>query len=213
MVLINKCKNVKTARSAYLKFKEAVETYLPANIQPLGSIFSDPHVELAGEAKKPFLALYPETDASKCVDNIVRHIVDKRIVDVAVSVFWSRFFKEIKHPFQLTVERPKNSLEAEHRKVRETRLKPVDSISEPPLRQSDETEVNMVPEVNSRLNQLMEQIGTLSQDMEEMKNLIQNRDEPITDPGFTSPDSRDSMIRIPLDFDAYVKQRRLKIDD
>ena len=208
MVLINKCKNVKTARSAYLKFKGAVETYLPANIQPLGSIFSDPHVKQAGEAKKPFLALYPETDASKCVDNIVRHIVDKRIVDVAVSAFWSRFLQEIKHPFQLTVERPKNSLGPEQREARETGLKPVDSISEPPLSQTDETEENMVPSVNSRLNQLMEQIGTLSQDMEEMKSLIQNRDEPITAPGFISPDSRDSMIRIPLDFDAYVKRRR-----
>ena len=132
MVLINKCKNVKTARSAYLKFKGAVETYLPANIQPLGSIFSDPHVEQAGEAKKPFLALYPESDASKCVENIVSHIVDKRIVDVAVSAFWSRFLQEIKHPFQLTVERPKHSLEAKHREARETRLKPADPISEPP---------------------------------------------------------------------------------
>lgn len=210
MVLINKCKNVKTARSAYLKFKGAVETYLPLNIQPLGSIFSDPHVEQAGEAKKPFLALYPETDASKCVDNIVRHIVDKRIVDVAVSAFWSRFFKEIKQPFQLTVERPKNSHEAEHREARETRLKPLDSISEPPVRQSNETEGNMVPEVNSRLNQLMGQINALSQDMEEMKHLIQNRDEPIADPGFNATDNMewDSMIRIPLDFDAYVKRRR-----
>jgi len=216
MVLINKCKNVKTARSAYLKFKGAVETYLSLNIQPLGSIFSDPNVEQAGEAKKPFLALYPETDASKCVDNIVRHIVDKRIVDVAVSAFWSRFFKEIKHPFQLIVKRPKNSLEAEHKEARETRLNPLDSISEPSLRQSDETEVNMVPEVNSRLNQLMAQIGTLSQDMEEMKDLIQNRDESITDSGFKATDNMewDSMIRIPLDFDAYVKQRNeMKIVD
>ena len=213
MVLINKCKNVKTARSAYLKFKGAVETYLPLNIQPLGSIFSDPHVEQAGQANKPFLTLYPETDASKCVDNIVRHIVDKRIVDVAVSAFWSRFLQEIKHPFRLTVERPKNNHKAEHMEARETHLAPVDSISDLPLHQSDETEVNTVPVVNSRLNQLVEQLDSLSQDMEEMKKLVQTHDESITDPGSTSPDSRDSMIRIPLDFDAYVKQRRLKIDD
>ncbi|HIJ54775.1 MAG TPA: AAA family ATPase [Deltaproteobacteria bacterium] len=208
MVLINKCKNAKTARSAYLKFKGAVETYLPANIQPLGSIFFDPHVEQAGEAKKPFLALYPETDASKCVDNIARHIVDKRIVDVAVSAFWSRFLQEIKHPFQLTVERPKNSLESEHREALSKRMKPVDSISEPPLSRSGETEVNMVPDVNGLLNQLMEQINTFSQDLEEMKHLIRNRNEPVTGPGVTSPDSRDSMVRIPLDFDAYVKKRK-----
>jgi flagellar biosynthesis protein FlhG len=213
MVLINKCKNVKTARTAYLKFKGAVETYLPLTIQPLGSIFSDPHVEQAGEAQKPFLSLFPETDASKCVDNIVRHIVDKRIVDVAVSAFWSRFFQEIKHPFQLIVRRPKNSLGAEHREARETRPNPMDSISEPPTRQVDEAEVNevhMVPEVDSRFNQLVEQIGTLSQDMEEMKNFIHNRDEPIAGLDINARDNMDwdSMIRIPLDFDAYVKQRK-----
>ena len=62
----------------------------------------------------------------------------------------------------------------------------------------------------------MAQIGTLSQDMEEMKDLIQNRDESITDPGFNATDNMewDSMIRIPLDFDAYVKQRNeMKIVD
>ena len=52
--------------------------------------------------------------------------------------------------------------------------------------------------------------------MEEMKDLIQNRDESITDSGFKATDNMewDSMIRIPLDFDAYVKQRKtLKIVD
>ena len=212
MVLINKCKNVKAARAAYLKFKLAVETYLSLSIQPLGSILSDPHVEQAGIAQKPFLALYPETDASRCVDHIARHIVDKRIVDVAVSDFWSRFFDEIKRPFQLTVERPKHTHEAGSGKARDIRLKPVDLVSEPPLPQSDGAGVHAVPDVNSRLNQLMQQINTLSQDMEEMKRLIQNREAPITDP-VNAEDNRDSIIRIPLDFDAYVKQRkRLKIE-
>ena len=215
MVLINKCKNVKTARSAYLKFKEAVGTYLPLNIQPLGSIFSDPNVELADEAKKPFLTLYPETDAAKCVNNIVRLIVDKRIADVAVSAFWTRFLEEMKRPYQLAFERPMKILrEASQENIEpnDTPVEAHDSIPEPFSKENQseesESETIITPEINSQFNQLMEQISTLSQDIEEMKNRTQDRNESITHPdSASSPNDRDSMIQIPLDFDAYVKRR------
>ena len=215
MRLINKCKNVKTARSAYLKFKEAVGTYLSLNIQPLGSIFSDPNVELADEAKKPFLTLYPETDASKCVNNIVRLIVDKRIADVAVSAFWTRFLEEMKRPYQLAFERPMKILrEASQENIEpnDTPVEAHDSIPEPFSKENQseesESETIITPEINSQFNQLMEQISTLSQDIEEMKNRTQDRNESITHPASaSSPNDRDSMIQIPLDFDAYVKRR------
>lgn len=108
MVLINKCQTHKTARIAFLKFKAAVERYLHLNIEPLGSITFDPSVRSAEKIGQPFLALCPETGSAACVDNIVRHVVDEKIGDVSVPVFWTRFLEEMKQPYRLTITRGVN---------------------------------------------------------------------------------------------------------
>lgn len=211
MVITNKCKTVKAARAAYLKFKAAVEKFLPLNIKPLGSIIFDPNVERADKARQQFSALCPETKASTCVDQIVRHVVDNRIEDMAVTDFWARYLEEMKKPYRLAIARPMNRLR-KHIKERPgadgSAMASAGSTFEPAYgdNQPDGSRIPLSPEITNRLNQLEKQIALLSQDIEEIKYSIQKRGSSMPDSD-SAPMDGDSMIRIPLDFEAYVRQR------
>ena len=101
MVLINMSRGLKLARRSYNRFKEAVSRYLPITAVPLGTVFFDQRVGEAEKGRFPFTSLYPDSDASRCIANIAKHLSGKKNDDMAVSAFWSRFVDNLKHPFQI----------------------------------------------------------------------------------------------------------------
>ncbi len=77
-VVVNGCKNTNVAKNTYIKFRDVVKKYLSVDIQPLGFIVEDAKVKEAVERQKPFILLYPETSASKCIRAIAANLVKQK---------------------------------------------------------------------------------------------------------------------------------------
>jgi flagellar biosynthesis protein FlhG len=93
MVAVNQCKNVLIADMVYTKIKKAVQKFLPIKISPIGTIVQDSHVVEAVKAQKPFISLYPNSNAAKCVKNMARYLINsdvKEIDDRGIGSFWKR---------------------------------------------------------------------------------------------------------------------------
>ena len=71
-VVVNHCKNTTIAKQAYARLKEVVKKHLYIEIQPLGLIIEDPKVSEAVHRQQPFVSLYPDTIASKCIISIAK---------------------------------------------------------------------------------------------------------------------------------------------
>jgi len=109
MVAVNQCRNVEMSSLVFSKFKAAVEKYLPIKILPLGTILADEHVSEAVKKQKPFISLFPNTNAAKGIKNIGRHLLKKdksEFNEYGIKTFWSRCFKLLTEPLQLAAPKP-----------------------------------------------------------------------------------------------------------
>jgi flagellar biosynthesis protein FlhG len=103
-VVVNQCKNSDIAVLAYKKFKTAVMKHLNMDVSALGVIYQDPKVIEAVRQQRPFVSLYPDSSASKCIRQTGDCILTlgtegPRKDDVAG--FWSRCFQVIGEPVTL----------------------------------------------------------------------------------------------------------------
>lgn len=105
MVAVNQCKNVIVADKIYTKFKKAVQKFLPIKVLPLGTIILDPHVVEAVKAQKPFISLFPNSSASKCVKNMARHLIKRDAAEMSshgIDSFWKKCVGFFNSDLQLT---------------------------------------------------------------------------------------------------------------
>ncbi|MET0118957.1 MAG: MinD/ParA family protein [Sedimenticola sp.] len=68
-VIVNMAQNRASAHETYHRFKGAVAKYLGLEIYYLSFIFADPKVPESIRAQKPYLLEYPESLASRCLEN------------------------------------------------------------------------------------------------------------------------------------------------
>ena len=107
-IVVNQCKSTSIARHAYTKFKETVKKYLPIDVVPLGLIVQDSKVEEAVKKQQAFVLLYPESNASKCIKNIAKRLIEDRFEDLEPSgmlSFWTRCLTLVTSPLKLTAEK------------------------------------------------------------------------------------------------------------
>jgi flagellar biosynthesis protein FlhG len=105
MVAVNQCKGIEVSGLVFTKFKATVEKYLPLKILPLGTILADDHVSDAVKKQKPFISLYPNSNASKGIKNIGRLLLKRdksEFNEYGLNAFWSKCFKLFTTPLQLT---------------------------------------------------------------------------------------------------------------
>lgn len=105
MVLVNQCKDMKIARNVFVKFKKAVQKFLPVSILPIGSVIQDDHVVEAVKRQKPFVSLFPNSDASRCIKNVSRYLLKngtKDMGELGLRPFWTKCFKSFTGPLQLS---------------------------------------------------------------------------------------------------------------
>ena len=127
MVTVNLCKNVQVAGKIFTKLKETVEKYLPINILPIGTVVYDPHVVEAVRKQKAFISLYPNSNASKCIKNIARHLTRKKSTEDktdGLETFRTRFMKLLKEPLNMSGVKTRKEHESsgfEEQKNREKR--------------------------------------------------------------------------------------------
>jgi flagellar biosynthesis protein FlhG len=105
MVAVNQCKSIEISGMIFSKFKAAVEKYLPLKILPAGTILADEHIPDSVKKQKPFISLFPNSDAAKGVKNIGRHLIKRdrsEFDEYAPEAFWARCFKLFTGALQLT---------------------------------------------------------------------------------------------------------------
>ena len=147
MVAVNQCRNVEVSSLVFSKFKAAVEKYLPVKISPIGTILSDDHVSEAVKKQKPFISLFPNTNAAKGIKNIGRHLLKKdksEFSEYGINAFWSRCLKLFAEPLRLAAPRPvkekrdsEKTVTAKPEMSRPEPVKPDVAMPEPEQQQAD----------------------------------------------------------------------------
>ncbi|MCP4715342.1 MAG: MinD/ParA family protein [Deltaproteobacteria bacterium] len=92
-IIVNQCKNTTVAKHTYSKFKDVVKKYLSIEIQPLGVMLQDPRVSEAVKRQQPFVNLFPNTIATKCIKVITKNLIEQQPDDqetYTIESFWRR---------------------------------------------------------------------------------------------------------------------------
>jgi flagellar biosynthesis protein FlhG len=109
-VVINQCRDSDVAAMVYRKFKIAAIKHLNMDVSALGAIYQDPKVMEAVRQQRPFLSLYPDSSASRCIRQIGDCLMTagtKRPETDNGEGFWSRCFQVIGEPLRLLDGRKK----------------------------------------------------------------------------------------------------------
>jgi flagellar biosynthesis protein FlhG len=124
-IVVNQCKSIPIAKFVYNKFKETVKKYLPIDVMPLGIVIHDKKVVEAVKTQQALVLLYPESNASKCIKNITKHLLENKPKDLEASgmaSFWTRCLQLIKSPLNLTgskKEEPDTALESSNQDMQQ----------------------------------------------------------------------------------------------
>ncbi len=167
MVVVNQAGDAKTANIAYTKLKKTVHKYLPINIVPLGLIVYDDHVAEAVKEQKPFISLYPNSNISKCIKNIAKHLVEKEAKDInthGLETFWTNFLSFSRSP--LKSEGTKTDS-----KLNETEA--VSSSKQACIPEASDI-VDMVQENHMLLTRLEGTVSSLSEDLRRISKVIED---------------------------------------
>ncbi len=95
-IVVNQCKNTTIARQTYTRFKDVVQKYLNIDIQALGVVLTDPHISESVGKQRPFISLYPNTVATKCIKSIANNLQGKKGATFSgrsVGEFWTSFVR------------------------------------------------------------------------------------------------------------------------
>ena len=88
-IIVNKAYTQEEGRNTYNKFEKTVNKFLKIQIEYLGCILEDKKLVQSVRQQKPFVMLYPNCDASKCIETIAMNIVgqDVDFMDGAKGLF------------------------------------------------------------------------------------------------------------------------------
>ena len=91
-ILVNQVKTGKSAKSTYAQLKDTVNRFLDIKVEPLGIVGWDKSVRMAVISQTPFIELFPDSLASKCIRNISEKLVKNRYhaADMPLELFWDR---------------------------------------------------------------------------------------------------------------------------
>jgi len=193
MVAVNQSKDTKIANIAYTKLKRTVHEYLSMDIVPLGLIVHDDHVAEALKECKPFMSLYPHCNASKCIKNMAKRLVEKKAEDIesyGLETFWTSFLSFSKDPLKSAGRKTDSKLkEPAHRGQGQQERQTEQSVSQRG-RAADAADVvssseqapskeasdigHMVQENHLLLSKLLESVTTLSKDLGAIKKSLEN---------------------------------------
>jgi flagellar biosynthesis protein FlhG len=103
-VVANQCRDIDHAKRIFQKFSEAVATHLNEKISLTGIVLSDPNITESVKEQRPFLKLYPDSKASKCVHHLARTLLSKAPENGCARDFadlWGQCFNIIKNPLSV----------------------------------------------------------------------------------------------------------------
>ncbi len=232
-IVVNQCKSIPIAKFVYNKFKETVRKYLPLNVMPLGIVVHDKKVVEAVTTQQALVLLYPESNASKCIKNITKHLLENKPKDLEASgmaSFWTRCLQLIKSPLNLTGSKKKEPgtvLEPSNQDMQKSPSQAAAEESVPPQapEKVEPTAVtsdpaghgstsNMEQGVYLLMNKVIGSIESVSQELQLMRKAIEDGGDNGLGMNKSSYNRQSTLHpnAIILDFDAYLKQSGINID-
>jgi flagellar biosynthesis protein FlhG len=211
-VVVNQSKNPKTAQVAYTKLKDTVLKFLGIQLAPLGTIVSDARVIEAVAAQKPFITLYPNTQAAKGLKNVAENLLDK-IEDsgkvFALDTFLKKCVDILTVPLKLppkkggeSRQKPSSAASPAADPSPKPAAAPPASASAPAAspaqapRQDDETTRRL-------LEQLVEKVSDVSRELSGIRTALEKG--ALAGLGTGTPAGRaDKAPIIPLDFESFL---------
>jgi flagellar biosynthesis protein FlhG len=208
-VVVNQSKNPKTAQIAYTKLKDTVLKFLGIELVPLGTIVSDARVIEAVAAQKPFITLYPNTQAAKGLKSIAANLLEKIEASdrvFALDTFWQRCVDILTVPLKLP---PKKGNESRQKQAPTVPAatgplpKPAAAPAQPPAAGIAQTPIQGDETTRRLLEQLVEKVSAVSQELSGIRTALEQGALAGSGTGGSSGSTEKPPI-IPLDFEAFL---------
>ena len=228
-VVVNQSKNPKTAQLAYKKLKDTTRKFLGIELSPLGTIVADPRVIEAVTAQQPFITLYPNSQASRCIKAIGGHLLEKSAGDgnaFALDNFWQRCVDIISAPLKMPIRKTESSRkDAAAPAVRPPIQEPPESpappqadiVAEKPADIARPTTDDASPapsqprdQNHQLLEQLIEKISCVSEELSGIRKAIEKGALNASHVGPATQNIGAAPPLIPLDFEAFLAKQRTK---
>ncbi|WDP90849.1 MAG: MinD/ParA family protein [Desulfobacter sp.] len=155
-VVINQVQSAEAAKLAYSKLKKTVQKFLAVKLAPLGVLVKDPNVPIAVVSQIPFMKLFPDTPASRCVRAMALKLVKNPGEGMPVEAFWDQCLDFL------------------------NRKRPHTDAS--PASQSGKDSDAQRQALESRLGTIEDKMGRLLDEMREVKEMLGRHPEPAETP-------------------------------
>lgn len=138
-VVINQVKTGTAAHKAYDQLKKTTDKFLAIRLEPLGILASDNNVRISVTSQTPFIIKFPNTLASKCLNNITKKLSQPQNAsdNLPLSRFWTQCLSFIETNY------------AEANKNQQTTM------------QGDSDDTDPIVQLNSRLSDMAKEIGDI----------------------------------------------------
>jgi hypothetical protein len=161
------------------KFRNVVQNYLPIKIFPAGTILKDPRVWDAVNKQKPFIDAWPDTDASKCIKNIARYLIQQQMWDrlsEPAEMFWEKWLALMQGPLILDGIKPtekQTDLQRKNSVIRRT-----DQATDSPRARDNggnHHQDSAAVDLHRLLSNLDKHLSSISKDMSTIRKCIELR--------------------------------------
>jgi flagellar biosynthesis protein FlhG len=193
-LVVNQCKTVNHAKKIYRTFNKTIQTYLNMRASLTGVLLSDPNVVEAVKQQEPFLHLFPDSNATKCVQYLAKAVLGDASKAMGIQdmvPFWEKCLHIMRQPLRIR-EGPKTSSLADHPKHPEGVIKQ-----------------DHVVELADLMNKLISGVVDVSEELRQIKEYLGNghMGALTAQPGPTKAlrySEKDK--RYILDYEVYVKK-------
>jgi len=175
-VVVNQIKDVEESLAVFNKFKHVVKKYLPIEIMPAGTMVRDSAVRDAVGRQEPFVLSHPDSNASKCIRNISRYLLQEYTESMGAGAdadFWSTCLDFMNGPMVLRpAKAPKNGPGSKKQQPGEI----VKAEShEKPTTGSEKGRESTAVDVKQLLVNLERHMSSISSDMSAIRKLFEHR--------------------------------------
>ena len=191
-VVINQVKTGKAAKQAFSQLKETVNRFLSVKLEPLGIVGWDKSVRMAVVSQTPFLLLFPDSLAAKCIQSMADKLVARPGQDMPLELFWDRCLSFID-------AQPK---EKEVKKDRANTPPANSPAGTPPPSDTGEQTAKAIARIEKTLDTLVEEVA-------QIRTMLESERPPADDtmnlPPLPSPPKPE---KITLDFESWLMENK-----
>ncbi len=183
-IVINQVRSGKAAQKAYAQLKGTVNKFLSVKVEPLGIVASDKNVRAAVVSQTPFVMLFPDTIASKCIKSIMAKLLDKsgQAGDIPLELFWGQCLSFLE-------------------KQQKVKKEPVNGkmvLTEKDMDANDRDEKHALSNMQNKLARLIKEVDDIKEALEAF-NVLPKKDDKTA--------SLHAPKEITLDFESWFKNR------